>query len=47
MFAANITMWVKKSYYWFYTEKWADSIMGIDDEKDRKRRAGVWWKRKR
>lgn len=20
----------KKSYYWFYTERWADKIMGID-----------------
>ena len=49
MFAANITAWAKKSYYWFYTEKWADSIMGIDDDRDRKhgnQRPGAFWKKR-
>ena len=41
-----------KRYYWFYTEKWADSLMGIRDSRDRltpsgrPRRQVNWWKGK-
>ena len=45
LLAANITDAFNKRYYWFYTEKWADSLMGIDDERDRvKTRQKKWWK---
>ena len=44
---------MNKRYYWFYTEKWADSIMGIRDSRDRltasgrPRRQVKWWKGKK
>jgi hypothetical protein len=50
--AANITDIFNKRYYWFYTEKWADSIMGIKDYQHRLtpsgriRRKLNWWKSK-
>ena len=52
LLAANISDAFDKRYYWFYTEKWADSIMGIRDSRDRltvsgrPRRQVDWWKAK-
>ena len=52
LLAANISDAMNKRYYWFYTEKWADSIMGIRDSRDRltasgrPRRQVNWWKGK-
>ena len=34
LLAANISDAFDKRYYWFYTEKWADSIAGIEDSTD-------------
>ena len=50
--APNITDILNKRYYWFYTEKWADSIMGIKDSQHRLTPSGRprkkinWWKNK-
>ena len=52
LLAANISDIFDKRYYWFYTEKWADSIAGIRDSRDRltasgrPRRQVNWWKGK-
>ena len=52
LLAANISDAFNKRYYWFYTEKWADSIAGIRDSRDRltasgrPRRQVNWWKGK-
>ena len=50
LLAYNISDALNKRYYWFYTEKWADSIAGIDDSIDRLTSTGrpkrnpKWWK---
>jgi hypothetical protein len=49
LLAYNISDALNKRYYWFYTEKWADSIAGINDSTDRLTSTGrpkrnpKWW----